>query len=442
MTEADPAPSGNGPHRRVWRLAGPIILANLSVPLLGAVDTAVLGHLEAPRFLGGVAVATAIFSFIYWGFGFLRMGTTGLAAQAHGAGEMGEVAAVLARAVLWAVALGMLVWALQIPVLRLSLALFEASSGVEGEAAIYFRIRVWSAPAVLINYCLLGWFIGVQNTRAALALQVLMNGINIVLDLVFVVGLGMETAGVAAATVISECTAVFAGAWLVRRQMGGRVGPVPLARLLDRARMARMGALNRDIFIRTFVLIFAFVFFTAEGAKLGEVTLAANAILMQFQYFLAFGLDGFAHAAEALVGGALGASNRDALRSAIRVSGIWALGVAVLYAAIYWIAGGFLVDLLTGLEAVRAAAKSYLPWVVLSPLLSVWSYMLDGIFIGATRSREMRNAMVLSVALYVPCVWALKAAMGNHGLWLALMIFMVLRALTLAAYLRRIERPA
>ncbi len=427
-------------HRKVWRLAIPIILANLSVPLLGAVDTAVLGHLPHPRFLGGVALANSMFLFIFWGFGFLRMGTTGLAAQAMGSDDGGETRAVLARALLLALFFGLILWLLQSPLLALALELFQASPESESEAGIYFHIRIWSAPAALANYCLLGWFIGVQNMRAALILQVLMNGINIALDLLFVVGLGMETAGVAAATAIAEVMAVAAGLVLVLKELTHMRGRLTRSAIFDRARIMRMLTLNRDIFIRTFLLIFAFVLFTAEGAKFGDGTLAANAVLLQFQFFLAFGLDGFAHSAEALVGNALGAGDRKELAAWVRVTGLWALVVALLYVIFYLLAGNLIIDLLTGLEGVREEARQFLPWVIASPFLSVWSYMLDGIFIGATRSREMRNAMIASVAIYGASLYLAQPVLGNHGLWLSLMVLMLARAATLLAYYPRISR--
>jgi MATE family multidrug resistance protein len=320
------------------------------------------------------------------------------------------------------------------------LELFQASPESESEAGIYFHIRIWSAPAALANYCLLGWFIGVQNMRAALILQVLMNGINIALDLLFVVGLGMETAGVAAATAIAEVMAVAAGLVLVLKELTHMRGRLTRSAIFDRARIMRMLTLNRDIFIRTFLLIFAFVLFTAEGAKFGDGTLAANAVLLQFQFFLAFGLDGFAHSAEALVGNALGAGDRKELAAWVRVTGLWALVVALLYVIFYLLAGNLIIDLLTGLEGVREEARQFLPWVIASPFLSVWSYMLDGIFIGATRSREMRNAMIASVAIYGASLYLAQPVLGNHGLWLSLMVLMLARAATLLAYYPRISR--
>lgn len=423
-------------HRTVWRLAGPIILANLSVPLLGAVDTAVIGHLPDPAYLGGVAVGAVVFGFIYWGFGFLRMGTTGLVAQAAGAGRDDEARLVLLRALAIAAAFGIALWALQAPIFWTARTLFDTSAEVEAQAALYFRVRVWSAPAALANYALIGWFIGMRNTRAALVLQLWMNGLNIVLAVAFVIGLGWGVAGVATATMLSEYAAVAGALLLLHRRLRVPTG----VRMFDRAQLLRLLTLNLDIFIRTLCLITAFALFTREGAGFGDTLLAANAVLMQFQHFLSFGLDGFAHAAEALVGTALGARNRAALRATVRISAQWALIVAAGYVAIYALLGAPIVALLTDIAEVRAAATEFLPWLVLSPLVSVWSFMLDGIFIGATRTRDMRNAMILSFAVYLAALVALKPLWGNHGLWAALMVFLAARGITLALLYPRVER--
>jgi len=429
-------------HRQVLHLAAPIIIANLSVPFLGAVDTAVIGHLDHSYYLGAVAVGAVIFHFIYWGFGFLRMGTTGLTAQALGAGDHGEVRAIFYRALFLGVIIALVIWLAQWPILWIATGLFEASEQIEELAATYFQVRIWSAPAVLANYCLIGWFIGIGNTRAALMLQVLMNGLNIALDLLFVIGMGWNVAGVAAATVISEYVAVGAGLVLFHRTGGGmdRVGTRPA--IIDGPKIKRMLFINFDIFIRTFCLIFAFSFFTAQSAKFGDDILAANAVLIQFQHFLSFGLDGFAHAAEALVGNAIGAGSRARLRAAVVTAGIWALVVAGLYTIVYASTGPLIIQALTGIDNVRNGASEFLVWLMISPIISVWSFLLDGIFIGATRTREMRNGMLISLAVFLAAVLVLKPSLGNHGLWLSLMLFMVARAITLGLYFPTLERNA
>ena len=427
-------------NRRVWRLAGPIILANISVPLLGAVDTAVVGHLPGAQSIGAVAVGALIFNFIYFGFNFLRMGTTGLTAQALGAGDTAEVRASLVRALAVAAALGIGLVALQGPVAWAAFGLIDASAGVSPLANSYFSIRIWSAPAVFANFAILGWFIGVQNTRAALFLQVAMNGANMALDLWFVFGLGLGVAGVAWATLISEVGAVALGLVLVRRTVRPMGGRWRLDRAVASSRLKRMVAVNRDIFIRSLCLQAAFFLFTAMAAGMGDVVLAANAVLLIFQSLLSYGLDGFAHAAEALTGGAVGAGDRARFKGAVRATSRWALVFAGAYAVFYGALGPVLIDVITDVSEVRATARAYLPWVVLSPLVSVWSFQLDGIFIGATRTAGMRNAMAVSLALYAAAVWVLIPVMGNHGLWLAFLVLMVARAVTLALLYPRLER--
>ncbi|NIR29871.1 MAG: MATE family efflux transporter [Gammaproteobacteria bacterium] len=412
----------------------------MSVPLVGSVDTAVMGHLPDPAYIGAVALGAVVFSFLYWGFGFLRMGTTGFAAQAYGAGDALEVRSSLGRGLLLAGCLGSAVVALHVPIGALAWRLFGATEQVETLAAAYYAIRVWSAPAALANYALLGFFIGIQNTRVALALQLALNGVNVALDLLFVVGFGWGVRGVALASLVSEYAAVamgLAAAGIQLRRIGGEWQWI---RLLESDRLRALLHVNFNILVRTLCLIFAFAWFTNTGARLGEVVLAANAVLMQLQMFLSYGLDGFAHAAEALAGGAYGARNRDAFRSAVRASTLWAFAVAAIYALVYAAAGPFIIDVMTSLEAVRTEARAYLPWLVVSPLLCVWSFQLDGVFIGATRPVEMRNGMILSLAAYLAATYLLVPPWGNHGLWLSLMVFMVARAVTLGLWFPRIER--
>ena len=427
-------------HGRVWRLAAPMILANVSVPLLGAVDTAVVGHLPEAYYLGAVAVGAVVFTFIYWGFGFLRMGTTGLTAQAAGAGDADEVRAALARALLIAMALAAAILVLQWPLAWVAFRLFEASAEVETLARSYYTIRIWGAPAALANYALLGWFVGMQRVRAALGIQVFMNGLNIALDLWFVLDLGWGVEGVAAATVISEYSAVVLGLWMLRRMLAPLGGRFVRARILDRDRITRTLAVNRDIFIRTICLLIGFAYFTAIGARMGDAVLAANAVLMNFLSIMAYGLDGFAHAAEALVGGAVGARDRKAFRAAVRVTTLWAALIAGLVVVAYAVLGIVLIAVLTGVAEVRTLAGEYLPWAVAYPVVAVWAYQLDGIFIGATRGPDMRNAMIVSLIVFVAATAVLVPLWGNHGLWLSMLIFAGARTLSLGVRLRAVER--
>ncbi len=407
------------------------MLSNVSTPLLGMVDTAVVGHLDRPHYLGAVALGALIFTFLYWGFGFLRMGTTGLAAQARGAGQADEVRAVLARALLLAIGLGVVLVLLQRPIGRAAFALFQGSSLVEAEAAVYVGVRIWSAPATLANYVLLGWLLALERAGLALVLQLVLNGTNAVLDVLLVPVLGWGVPGVALASVAAEYTALGVGVVLVLRLLPRLGGAWRRPLILEPAAFRRLVAVNRDLFIRTLCLIGGFAWFTNQGARLGDVVLAANAVLLQFQTLMAYALDGFAHAAEALVGRAVGARRRDELAAAVRTTTLWAAGTALLFSLAYAAGGLLLIHALTGIDEVRATAATFLPWVALMPVVSIWSYQLDGIFIGATRTGAMRNAMIVSLLLFLALTVVTVPALGSHGLWLAFTIFMGLRAVTL-----------
>ena len=429
----------NGPYRRIWNLSWPTILSNLTVPLLGAVDTAVMGHLPDAAYVGAVAVGAMIFSFVYWGFGFLRMGTVGFAAQAKGSRDTDEIRAVLARALLVGLALAFVILALQTPIRWGALAIIDGAPEVERLAGAYFDVRVWGAPATLANYGVLGWLLGMQYVRTALVIQVVINALNVALDLWFVLDLGWGVEGVALATAIAQYAGAVLGLLLVFYHLKAIGGRWQRTRILDAAALRETFRVNRDIFLRTLAMIFAWSLLTWSGAKLGTTVLAANAILMNFQSFLAHGLDGFAHATSALVGEAVGARDRRALRRCIAAATAMATVVAVAYTLIYAITGPAIIRVFTDIGELRAFASPYLVWVIASPLLSVWAYQLDGIFIGATRSAEMRNAMLVSVAVYVAAMAILPGLWGNHGLWLSVMIFMVVRALTLACLYPKIE---
>ena len=429
-------------HGEVWRLAWPIILSNSSVPLLGAVDTAVVGHLPDAHYIGAVAIGAMMFSFLYWGFGFLRMGTTGFVAQAAGQQDPDEIRAVMGRALLLSLIISAFVLALQSVVLWTALNLIDSSAAVEAGASDYFSIRVWGAPAVLANYALMGFFIGTKNTRAALMVQIFMNGMNIVLDLFFVLGLGWDVAGVATATLISEVSACLFGAYLVRRHLLRLGGIWVRSSLFAGGKITQLLRVNFDIFIRSILLIFAFAYFTAQAASKGDTTLAAVAVLMNFMHIMAYGLDGFAFATEGMVGSALGARKPALLREIVMVSSFWALIVATIYALVYALFGPSLINLLTSIPEVREQANDFLPWMMVAPLISIWSYQLDGIFIGALQSKEMRNGMLISFVLYMIGMQVFDNFWGADGLWAALMLFMAARGVTLALVYPRVERRA
>jgi MATE family multidrug resistance protein len=426
-------------HRRVLNIAVPIVLSNITVPLLGAVDTGVVGQLGQAAPIGAVGLGAVILSAIYWVFGFLRMGTTGLTSQANGARNHEEVAALLMRAFLIAGVGGLAVILLQVPLFWAALQLAPASAEVEGMVTTYLSIRVWSAPAMIALYGVNGWLIALERTRSVLIIQVIMNGMNILLDLWFVLGLGWGVEGVAIATLISELTGLAVGIWLCRNALQGRVWWNP-SRIFDRVRLMHMAAVNGDILVRSLMLQAIFVSFLFVGADFGDVTLAANQVLTQFLQITAYGLDGFAFAAEALVGTALGASNRAALRRGAVLASVWGMASCVALALFFWVQGGWLIDVLTTAPDVRAEARVYLIYMVASPILGILPWMLDGVFIGATRTKDMRNMMAISLAIYIGALLLLVPAFGNHGLWGAMLISFVARGVTLAVKYPALER--
>ncbi|MCG2633640.1 MAG: MATE family efflux transporter [Gammaproteobacteria bacterium] len=439
-TEPDEGETGAGDSmdRRLWQLALPIMLANISVPLLGAVDTAVMGHLGAPYYIGAIAIGGMIFSVIFWGFGFLRMSTGGLTAQAFGRGDSAEVVASFKRAAALALLLALVVLLLQRPVAGL-LLLVDASDAVVREAATYFYLRIWSAPATLLNFVITGWLLGLQRTRLTLLLTLFGNGLNVVLDLVLVVVFGMATAGVALATVVAEYCTLGLGLVCVLMEMKRFGGVGETGTLFAREAIRRLLGVNRDIFIRTFGLIGSFAYLTLLGARQGDLILAVNALLLNFSAFTAYGLDGLAHACESLTGRAIGAGNDAQLSRVVRATFRWSFLLALGVGGIYLLGGHLILGLLTDLPDVRAAARIYLPWAVISPLISVWCYVLDGIFIGATLAREMRNAMLVSVVLFGLIAEPFLGQWGNHGLWLAFMLFMAVRGLSLGLIYARVR---
>jgi len=421
-------------HRRILRIALPIVAANVTVPLLGLVDTAVVGQLGQAAPIGAVGMGAVILSSVYWVFGFLRMGTTGLTAQAHGAGDPDEAGAILKRGLLVAGAAGLLLIALQVPLFWAAFSIAPGSAQVESLTQGYLSIRIWGAPGIIATYALTGWLIALERTGAVLVLQLVMNGLNIVLDLVFVMGLGWGVEGVAGATLIAEWSGAALGLWLCRDALV-RTG----ARVFDALRLRRMASVNGDIMVRSILLQASFTAFVFLSAGQGDTLLAANQVLLQFLMLMAFLLDGFAFAAETLVGQTIGARRASELRRAVRMAFQWSVAGAVQMTAFFLLAGGWVIDLLTTAPEVRAAARVFLLWSALSPLIGLPSFMLDGIFIGATWTRAMRNAMILSVAGYALALW-LMLPYGNHGLWAALYILYLLRAITLGVIYPRIPR--
>ena len=428
--------------RDMWRIAAPMILSNVSVPLLGMVDTGVTGHLDSPTYLGAVAIGGTIFTFLYLGMNFLRMGTTGIAAQNYGAGDYDALRVSLGQALIVSFGIALLILLLQAPIGALSLALLGGNAETQTHAATYFFIRVWSAPGTLANYALIGWFLGLQNARVPLYIFLTINLTNIVLDLLFVIVLGMDVDGVALASVIAEYTGLALGITFALRELRRHPGRWIRERLTKLSAYMAFFSVNANLFVRTMSLMFTFAFVTAQGARLGPAILAANAVLMNFQNLTSLGLDGIAHAAEAMVGKAVGKKDKRALQETVALTLRWSLYFAAGFTALYVLAGPLIVRILTDLPDVRATAMVYLPWLVVSPLISVWCFLYDGVYVGMTRAREMRNIMVVSTFCVFLPLWFVSQPLGNHGLWFALMGFMASRGIGMHLGYRKAMRIA
>lgn len=423
-------------HRDVLDVAAPMILANVSVPLVGIADSAAVGHLDDPVSLAGVAVGATVFSVLFTALNFLRMGTTGLAAQAHGARDETAGGDTLRQGLVVALALAALLLLAAGPLESLALALIAPGPAVGAEASHYILVRLWGAPATLSLFVLTGWFIGRGDARSPLAIVLTVNLVNIALDFVLVWGIGMRAEGVAAATATSEYLGLALGLVLAWRRLGRRLwrgdGRRPDYR--------RYLALNFPLFVRTTALMLSFAFLTAMGARFGPAVLAANALLLNFLYFASYALDGFANAAESLVGRAFGARDPVLLRQAIRLSAQWTLGVAVLLSVTFAAGGWLAIDLMTSQQSLRELARIYLPWLVLGPLVGCWAYLFDGVFVGATLTRQMRDTMLFAaLVVYLPAWWLLRP-LGNHGLWLAFLCFLGARGAAQWWVLRSLRR--
>ena len=431
-------------YRYLLQKAWPIILANASVPLLGLVDTAVIGNIGSITDLGAIAFGALIFSFVYWSFGFLRMGTTGFAAQASGAGDEQEVRAVLGRALLIALCLGVVLILIQWPIGLAAFSLLDGSAPVEAVAQQYFDIRIWGAPATLATFALMGLLIGLGKSRTLLIVQLFLNGLNILLDVWFAGILGWGASGIALGTVIAEWTTVLLAGWLVYRTLNERklLTEVfwPKAKIMDLSALLKTASANLDIMLRTLILVFSFAFFINQSAKFGDTVLASNHILLQLIAFSAFFLDGYAFVVEALVGGAIGAKRRDVFDLAVRRSTVLALITAILLALVIALVGDIAVILMTDISSVRLAANQLLPFAALYVLFSFAAFQLDGIFIGASFTRQMRDAAALSIVVYFIAWWALSDQHGIQGLWGAMIIYVVARAVALLLFYPSLRR--
>lgn len=426
-------------HRRVLKIAIPIVLANITVPLLGLVDTGVVGQMGQAAPIGAVGIGAVILTGLYWIFGFLRMGTTGFAAQAIGARDTFESSAILLRALAIAALGGLTIILLQWPLFAFGFWLSPASADVEALARNYMAIRVWSAPFLIATFAITGWLVAAERTKTILVIQLVMNSVNIIFDLVFVLGFGWGVEGVAVATVAAEITGCALGLWVCRAAFHQKPWQ-DRARLFDPAKLRRFASVNADILVRSLLLQAIFMSFLFFGARYGDVRLAANHILLQFLAVTAYAMDGFAFAVESLVGQALGAKNRAAFRRAAILTSFWGGLVGAVLSIVFLFGGAQIIDWMTTEPDVRTAARAFLIYMALTPLISFVPFMLDGIFIGATRTKDMRNMMALSAALYFAAAFVLMPLLENDGLWIALLISFAARGATLGLKYPALER--
>lgn len=426
-------------HATILRIAIPIMLSNVTEPLIGVVNTAVVGQLPEAHLIGGVAVGALIFSFLFWGFGFLRLSTSGLSAQATGAGDAREVGAVVWRSLLIAVGVGLALIALS-PVLKPSaISLMGGSAEVQTAATTYFSYRIWAAPAALANFTILGWFIGQGRTKVALITQLALNVTNMVLSIIFVLHFDMGIAGVGLAVLIAEYAAAGLGLLMVVWRLRELQQPFDRALVLNAEKIKALVTANADMMIRTVCLLFAFAWFTSRGARNGDTTVAANAVLLHLFEIAAYMLDGFAYAAEALVGQAIGGKDRARYGKAIRLSTFYVMAFGAMASVLIWLFGSYFIAVMTVNEDVRSFANSYLFWAAITPFLGAACFLYDGIFTGAMATRDMRNMMVLSLAAYMLAWFLLEPRYGNHGLWAALSVFFIVRSISFAARLPAIK---
>ena len=426
------------PYVRVWQLAWPMILSNITVPLLGAVDTAVLGHLPSPEYLSGVAIGASVISMLLWAFGFLRMGTTGLVARAR---DDRDGAAWLLRALSLAALLGTLLLLLASPLLPLITQWMNASTEAAPHARDYLQIRLLSAPLALANFALLGFFIGRRDSRAPLAILATANLLNILLDLILILGLGMGARGAAWASVSADLCAFGMGFWLLGRRH--RPALQEMRKVLqgpgfwpwrNGSPWAELLRINTDLFVRTCLLLFTLTFFTAQGAAQGDTVLAANAILLQLLMMTSYALDGFAHATESLVGHAVGRGSMAQFKRTNTAAGVWALASALIITLVLIVGEDWILPLFTSISEVLTASEAFYPWLCALPLVAVWSYQLDGVFIGAGKSRQMRDTMfIATVIVFLPCWWFTRP-WGNTGIWFSLFLWFGARSIGLLVY--------
>ncbi|MDH3650752.1 MAG: MATE family efflux transporter [Saprospiraceae bacterium] len=413
-------------NREILRLAIPNIISNVSVPLLSTVDTALMGHLS-PRHLGAVGIGSMVFNFIYWNFGFLRMGTTGLTAQAFGAGDTSEISQTLGRSIGVGMTLALILLLIQIPLEWLSLMLLQVDDNLMDLVSKYYRIRIWAAPATLVSYVLMGWFFGMQNALYPLYLTVIVNLVNIGLSFLLILTFGMGIEGVAWGTVIAQYAGVLVGVLLLLQRYPSHVRAINTHVYKELEALKKFFIINRDLFIRTLCLTFAFAYFYSESSASGVTILAVNVVLLQMVNWMSYGIDGFAFAAESMVGKYKGAQSKRDLDRTIRYAMLWGFGFAAIFSIIYGIFGVDIFRLFTTDPTLLSAGKPFLLYMIIFPLAGFICYIWDGIYIGLTASITMRNAMLVSLAIFLILQALLKESYGNHGLWIALLAFLLIR---------------
>jgi MATE family multidrug resistance protein len=425
-------------HRAIWAIALPMMLSGISLPLVGLVDTGVMGHLDSPTYLAAVAANATIFSVSLMGLNFLRMGTTGITAQAFGSDDHARITESLVQPLVIATFLAVVLLLVQQPLREFGLWVLAPGPETTELARKYFDIRIWSAPPLLWNFVIVGWLLGMQNARGPLAIMLTINLTNVALDFWFVVGLGMKVEGVALATVLAELAGIVVGLRFVIAALKKHQPIWELSHYKELKRYLPLFSINGNLFLRSMALMFTLGFITAQGARLGDVILAANALLLNFIYFMAYALDGIAHAAEALTGKAIGARDRQGLETAVRRTLYWTSFFAAIFSCIYLLVGQLVIDMLTDLPDIRATASIYLPWLIVAPLICAWSFLYDGVYIGITRAREMRIVMISATLFFFLPTWFVFRDWGNHALWLALMVFMAARGLGMHMWYRRL----
>ena len=431
--------SSNITHKRILAISIPIILSNVTIPLLGVVDTAVIGQLGKVAPIGAVGIGALIISAIYWIFGFLRMGTTGLTAQAVGKKDNQEIIALLSRTLLIGITAGLVLILINDFIFWGSFKVSPASEEVENLAYSYMKIRIFSAPAAISIFGILGWLIAQERTRMVLLLQLWMNGSNILLDFLFVIGFNWGVEGVALATVFAEVSSFFLGIFICRSAFIGSAWR-SFHLVLNKTKISKMAVVNFDILIRSMFLQAAFILFMFLSSDINDEILAINQILLQFLSISAYALDGFAFSSEALIGQAFGAKSVKSLRKVSIFATFWAFLAAIVLTLCFYFGSDFLIVLMTSSEELRENAQVYVYWVIVAPILAAPAFILDGIFIGATRTKDMRNCMIISFGIYCLVVWLLYEPFGNQGLWAALMVMFIVRAVTLFFQYFSIER--